>query len=71
MRLWKLASADGKAPTRRDYETVGYVIDGAANLHLEGQTVRLREVPVRRAVFPEIAYHALTGGLAEHEQVEQ
>jgi len=41
MRLWNLGPGDGKAPTRRAYETVGYVIEGAANLHLEGQTVRL------------------------------
>jgi len=31
-----------KAPTTRDYETVGYVISGSARLDLEGQTLDLR-----------------------------
>jgi hypothetical protein len=31
-----------KAPTTRDYETVGYVISGSARLDLEGQTLNLR-----------------------------
>jgi quercetin dioxygenase-like cupin family protein len=42
MRLWESEAKDAsKPPTRRDYETVGYVIGGKAELHLEGQTVRL------------------------------
>ena len=41
MRLWEVEPESGKAPRRREYETVGYVIDGVAELHLEGQTVRL------------------------------
>jgi quercetin dioxygenase-like cupin family protein len=41
MRLWEVEPESGKTPTRREYETVGYVIDGVAELHLEGQTVRL------------------------------
>ena len=42
MRLWDEAPSDGeKAPTRRDYETVGYVIAGRAELETEGQTVKL------------------------------
>jgi len=41
MRLWEAEPKAGKAPTRREYETVGYVIGGVAELHLEGQTVRL------------------------------
>ena len=42
MRLWE-HERPGKtgAETRREYETVGYVIEGRAELHLEGQTVRL------------------------------
>src|SRR3712207_7943686 len=42
MRLW-----DGEEPSEpkpeaaREYETVGYVIKGRAELHLEGQVVRL------------------------------
>ncbi len=42
MRLWRNEPADETKPAeRRDYETVGYVIEGAAELHLEGQMVRL------------------------------
>jgi quercetin dioxygenase-like cupin family protein len=42
MRLWAAEPADGaKAATVRDYETVGYVISGRAELHLEGQTLVL------------------------------
>jgi quercetin dioxygenase-like cupin family protein len=43
MRLWEVEPERGKTPTRREYETVGYVIDGVAELHLEGQTVRLEK----------------------------
>ena len=41
MRLWEAEPSRAKPPTRRHYETVGYVIHGVAELHLEGQTVRL------------------------------
>jgi len=42
LRLWRnLPPAEAKEPSRRDYETVGYVISGRAELHLEGQTVLL------------------------------
>lgn len=41
MRLWEAEPKAGKATTRREYETVGYVISGMAQLHLEGQTIRL------------------------------
>lgn len=42
MRLWENEPPDEpKPPTARDYETVGYVISGRAELHLEGQMVRL------------------------------
>jgi quercetin dioxygenase-like cupin family protein len=41
MRLWEAEPDASKAPTRRHYETVGYVIHGVAELHLEGQMVRL------------------------------
>ncbi len=45
MRLWENQEpdAEAKAPTRRDYETVGYVIKGRAELHLEGQMVLLEK----------------------------
>lgn len=42
MRLWQDEEpGEAKAPARRDYETVGYVISGRAELHIEGQVVRL------------------------------
>ena len=42
MRLWDAeAAGTEKAPRRRDYETIGYVISGRAELRLEGQTVLL------------------------------
>ena len=41
MRLWEEQPGDLKPATRRDYETVGYVVRGRAELHLEGQQVLL------------------------------
>ena len=42
MRLWEdEPPGEAKPATRRDYETVGYVIRGAAELRVEGQLVRL------------------------------
>jgi quercetin dioxygenase-like cupin family protein len=43
MRLW-IDEPGGKlkAPTARDYETVGYVISGSARVDLEGQTLNLK-----------------------------
>ena len=42
MRLWdKEPPGEAKPATRRDYETVGYVVSGRAELHLEGQMVLL------------------------------
>lgn len=42
MRLWEAEPPGEKMPaTRRDYETVGYVIAGRAELLLEGQVVKL------------------------------
>lgn len=42
MRLWhEMEPGEPKPPMRRDYETVGYVISGVAELHTEGQMVRL------------------------------
>lgn len=44
MRLWEKEPAEGEKPeSRRDYETVGYVIEGRAELHLEGQMVLLEK----------------------------
>lgn len=42
MRLWeKQEPGEPKEPTQREYETVGYVIEGRAELHIEGQMVLL------------------------------
>ena len=44
MRLWENEKADkDKGETKHDYETVGFVIKGKAELHLEGQMVILNE----------------------------
>ena len=42
MRMWEDEQpGEPKPPTQREYETVGYVINGRAELHLEGQMVLL------------------------------
>jgi quercetin dioxygenase-like cupin family protein len=42
MRLWEDEQpGEAKPPSRRDYETVGYVVRGKAELRLEGQMVLL------------------------------
>lgn len=44
MRLWSEEEPGTPAvETVRDYETVGYVIGGRAELKLDGQTIRLEE----------------------------
>lgn len=56
MRLWENEQpADAKPPTERDYETVGYVLQGRAELHLEGQMVLLE--PGDSWVVPKGASH--------------
>lgn len=56
MRLWRTEPSDETKPeTSRDYETVGYVISGKAELHLEGQMVLLE--PGDSWVVPEGANH--------------
>lgn len=56
MRMWENEQpTDPKPATRRDYETVGYVIQGRAELHLEGQTVLLE--PGDSWVVPQGASH--------------
>jgi quercetin dioxygenase-like cupin family protein len=56
MRLWEHESPGAsKAPSQRDYETVGYVINGRAELHLEGQKVVLE--PGDSWVVPKGAFH--------------
>lgn len=59
MRLWeKLPSETEKTKTARDYETVGYVIGGRAQLEMEGQMVTL--APGDSWVVPRGASHRYT-----------
>ena len=56
MRLWDGEEpSDPKPEASRDYETVGYVIDGRAELHLEGQMVLLE--PGDSWIVPKGASH--------------
>jgi len=56
MRLWEgEEKSDKKEDSVRDYETVGYVITGRAELHSEGQTVVLN--PGDSWVVPKGAKH--------------
>ncbi|MGE5570965.1 MAG: cupin domain-containing protein [Rhodospirillales bacterium] len=41
MRLWQEQPGADKPASTRNYETVGYVLSGRAELESEGQTVRL------------------------------
>lgn len=42
MRMWRDEQpSDGKESAAREYETVGFVISGRAELTLEGQTLKL------------------------------
>lgn len=44
MRLWEKEEAgEPKPEEKRDYETVGYVVSGKAELHLEGQKILLEK----------------------------
>jgi quercetin dioxygenase-like cupin family protein len=44
MRLWEEEPGNPKLQNdARDYEVVGYVIEGSADLELEGQTVHLNK----------------------------
>lgn len=57
LRLWQdEPPGEPKPATRRDYETVGYVIAGRAELHTEGQMVRLE--PGDSWVVPKGAEHS-------------
>src|SRR6266487_5082005 len=56
MRLWEDEQpGDPKPLSQREYETVGYVIKGRAELHLEGQKVVLE--PGDSWVVPKGAIH--------------
>ena len=57
MRMWEdVAPNTQKQPRRREYETVGYVISGRAELEIEGQTIRLE--PGDSWVVPKGAEHS-------------
>jgi quercetin dioxygenase-like cupin family protein len=56
LRLWQNEKPQKKAPTRREYETVGYVLSGEAELIVEGQSVRLE--PGDSWLIPAGAEHA-------------
>jgi quercetin dioxygenase-like cupin family protein len=56
MRLWENEEPnDAKESAAREYETVGYVINGRAELHIEGQVVLLE--PGNSWVVPKGASH--------------
>jgi quercetin dioxygenase-like cupin family protein len=56
MRLWENQQPDEpNEPTAREYETVGYVISGRAELHLEGQVILLE--PGNSWTIPKGASH--------------
>ncbi|WP_246601659.1 cupin domain-containing protein [Hymenobacter profundi] len=56
MRMWENEQpSEAKEPSTRPYETVGYVISGRAELHLEGQKVILE--PGNSWVVPKGASH--------------
>jgi quercetin dioxygenase-like cupin family protein len=56
MRLWENEQPnEAKESTAREYETVGYVMNGRAELHIEGQTILLE--PGSSWVVPKGASH--------------
>lgn len=56
MRLWENEQPnEPKEATAREYETVGYVINGRAELHLEGQVILLE--PGNSWTIPKGASH--------------
>jgi quercetin dioxygenase-like cupin family protein len=55
MRLWNIEPGQGRE-TSREYETIGYVLRGRAELKLEGQTLVLE--PGDCWVVPEGARHS-------------
>jgi quercetin dioxygenase-like cupin family protein len=58
MRLWdeEPGSPKGQQQTARDYEVVGYVLEGSAELDLEGQTIHLK--PGDSWVVPKGSQHS-------------
>ena len=57
MRMWRDQQPDNdEAPVRRDYDCAGYVIDGRAELHTEGQMIMLN--PGDSWIVPRGAEHS-------------
>lgn len=56
MRLWDVGPGGDAPAAKRDYETVGFVIGGRAELHIEGQVIQLR--PGDSWVVPKGAQHS-------------
>jgi len=57
LRLWENEQpGEPKPPQAREYETVGYIISGKAELHLEGQVLLLE--PGNSWVVPQGASHS-------------
>jgi len=56
MRMWEEKPGGREESTSRDYEVVGYVLEGRAELHLEGQMVILE--PGDSYVVPRGARHS-------------
>src|SRR5436190_7245026 len=56
LRLWRNEKPQKKPATTREYETVGYVLAGEAELVIEGQTIRLE--PGDSWLVPAGAKHA-------------
>ena len=56
MRLWRNEAPQTDRPRSRDYETVGYVLSGKAELTVEGQSITL--APGDSWLVPAHAEHA-------------
>ena len=63
MRMWDEGPTPGKSENvARDYEVVGFVLDGHADLEIEGQTIHLEAG--NSWVVPKGAHHTYT--IKEH-----
>lgn len=58
MRLWRKEPEQEKESSTRDYETVGYVLSGRAELEIEDQMIKLK--PGDSWVVPKGATHRYT-----------
>ena len=58
LRLWEEDPGEASARSRRDYEAVGYVLEGRAEFELEGKTIEL--APGDSWLVPRGAEHGYT-----------